>query len=127
MFSPLKLIKADTETTNDDDVNISPELTRELLVAAMKLLGKEKNSHLAPKKPIKVLKAAQQQPCSNIIYNEKNSDNTDTEEPQEKIQNGRRSIITTTTAIAKDPVTGLDHVITYPVIFPTYKRYSLYG
>ena len=126
-FFPLKLVKAEAETA-DDDVNITPELTRELLVSALKLLVKEKSGHVTPLKPDKVLQylpAQPKQPCSNVIHADKNPEEAKASElktPAETII-GRRSIVTTSTAIAKDPVTGLNRVVTYPVVYPTYGRY----
>lgn len=126
-FSPLKLVKAETETV-DDDVHITPELTRELLVSALKLLIKEKSGHVTPLKPDKVLQylpAQPKQPCSNVIHADQNPEEAKAGESKAPAEttSGRRSIVTTTTAIAKDPVTGLNHVVTYPVVYPTYERY----
>jgi hypothetical protein len=115
----------------EEELNITPELTRELLLSALKLLEKEKTSHVATQKPLKVVRVLQQpQPCSNMVLSSEEPEAVKTDEPEvpEDGSNSRRSILTTKTAIARDPYTGINRLVTVPVIYPTYRIHPVvYG
>jgi hypothetical protein len=103
---------------NDDvkEFNMNPELMRELLISALKMLGNEKNIQ-APAQHNRVKNV----PCTD-------SEETDEDNSDSNGKLTRRSIITTATAISRDPYTGINHLITYPVIYPTYHhRHTVYG
>lgn len=128
LFLVIKVIRAESETV-EEELNISPELARELLLSALKLLEREKNSHISPK-PVKVLRIVQQpQPCSSMVYSKNDQDEAKVEdsESSQDSSNSRRSFITTKTAIARDPYTGINRLVTVPVIYPSYHHVPIYG
>ena len=134
----LKLIKGETEPVTEEELNISPELTRELLVSALKLIARDRanrvsKSSSSPKIPVmNVPIYPYPQPCGQHIQPiekiEEQPETTAVSDSAQASGNGRRAIVTTATGIATNPLTGLQHYVQYPVVYPTYRHpYQVYG
>lgn len=113
---PLKLVKGEYESV-EEDPEISSELTRELLVAALKLLSKDRvsRSQIRPtpvrqvilgykpeaRSPVAVISSGP--PCNRI------ADDVETAETIDEASNSRRAV-----GIATNPYTGQLHYVHYP-------------
>lgn len=119
------------EVVSEEDLDVSPEVTRELLISALKILTRSRGSHLAmsmsdgvskqiiapaplPQMP-PIAIVSVKAPCDkeHIVEQEISDQEGQSDAP---IGNGRRFV-----SVAQNPYTGLLHTVYYPTVYyPTY-------
>jgi hypothetical protein len=110
---------------DEEDFDVSPEVTRELLLSALRLLARERENRSGPR--VKEIIVGGHQPCMPSPPPPCGKDAAPEEVepmegPEEVGPTGRRAIVATATRLAKNPYTGRLHYIYYPVVYPTIHR-----
>jgi hypothetical protein len=120
-----------SESLSEEDLDVTPEVTRELLASLLRLLMKSRAVKTYVKqgslKPVIVTRQADppftiiaQPPCSGDQHHDAIEAVSNDAEAE---PNGRRAVVTTATRVEANPYTGQLHYVHYPVIYPTVKTY----
>lgn len=125
-----QFIKGDSDIIVEDDMEISPEVVRELLASTLRILSKAQRGPrnivkrgMIKSSPINVI-LSPPPPCRPVTDEEEISE----EAAEQGNGSGRRAIYTSAHGLARNPYTGLIHHVQYPVVYPTYPTYpSVYG
>lgn len=121
------------ELVSEEDLDISPEMTRELLISALRILTRARGSRVAmsmgdgvskqviasgpppPMPPIAIVSV--KAPCDkeHVVVEQEISDQEGQSDTTAS-DNGRRFV-----SVAQNPYTGLLHTVYYPTVYyPTY-------